>query len=89
MLETRLAEMHLGIDHAREHGQARGVDHLSSLRSLEGPETGDLSIPHGNIQALQAAGRKDLGPFDDQIECVGHEITSRGRTWRSLPQPRR
>ncbi len=80
MLEPRLAEMHLGVDDARQHMQAGGIEGLAGGIGAEAADRRDAAVPDANIgEAL--AGMADKGcTLDEEIEGFGQDeaFTSAG-----------
>ena len=80
MLEAGLAEMHLGVDDARQDMEARGVDGLAGHPLPDRADLGDPAVPHANI-GEPLAGMIDEGPtFEDKIEGLGQGLLLRGLT---------
>ena len=71
-LHARFAEMHLGVDHARHHGQARTIDHLSGGRLGQVPDLCRLAIDHADVRNPAAIMVHHLATLEDQVEGLAH-----------------
>ena len=68
---TGLAEVHLRIDHAREHMQPPTVDHLTGRSRRQVADRGNAPAGDGEIAHAFAVVVDDDSAPDDQIKAVG------------------
>ena len=67
MLEARLAEVHLAVDHAGQHVQAARVDHLGRRRGARVADGSDTAAPDADVALADAVVVDDCATLD-QIE---------------------
>ena len=72
MGEAGLAEMHLGIDHARQDVQAPAIDGLAGRRLRQVAERRDPGAGDADIAYALAVVIDHGGAFEDQVEALGH-----------------
>ena len=86
-LQARLAEVDLAVDHARKHGEARGVDGLARARLGEVAEVGDLAASDADVRPAAAVLVYHLATAHDQIIGLRHGRPPFRRWRRSTPAP--
>ena len=67
-----LAEMHLGVDHARQHMQPAAVDHLAGRSRRQVADRGDAAAGDGEVAHAFAVVIDDGGALEDQVVALGH-----------------
>ena len=70
--EARLAEMHLGVDHARQHVQAAAVDHLAGRGAGEVADRRDAAARDAEVAHALAVVIDDGAALEDQVVALGH-----------------
>ncbi len=73
VLEPRLAEMHLRVDHAWQDMQAAGIEHPRRIARRQAADRGDASAAHANIGMAFASMIDEGRALDDEVECLGQE----------------
>ena len=69
--QARLAQMHMAVDHARQHVQAPAVDHLGGGRS-DIADRGDPAAGDGQIAHALAVLVDDRAALQDQVVAARH-----------------
>ena len=67
-----LAEVDLGVDDARQDGQARGVEHLAGRGLRQVADGGDLAAAHADVGQAAARVVHHLAAADDQVVGLSH-----------------
>ena len=70
--QAGLAEMHLGVDHARQHMQAPAVDHLTGRSRRQVADRGNAPAGDGEIAHAFAVVVDDGAALEDEVEALGH-----------------
>ncbi len=78
VLEPGLAEMHLRVDHARQHVQASGIDGLGGLGRGQAADGGDPAVFNADIGEAFPGMVDEGGAFDEEIEALGQGFTFAG-----------
>ena len=73
VLEPRLAEMHLGVDHAGQHVQAGGVECPARVLGGQRANRDDSAVFHADIGRAFARMVDEGRAFDEEIECFGQD----------------
>ena len=73
-LQPRLAEMDLGVDHPRQHGQAGGVDGLAGRGLGQITDHHDPPVADTDIGAAVAGMVGDIAAANDQVIGLGHDL---------------
>ena len=72
VLGTRLAQMHLAVDHAGQDMQAGAVDHLARLRGCELPDADDPPARDRDIALAHPVVVHHRAIPEDQLCCQCH-----------------
>src|SRR5262249_42048410 len=72
VLETGFAEMHLGVDAARQHMQAARIDAGGGGGTFEIADGRNLAGAHAERHLDAPARRQTHAAADHQVEWVGH-----------------
>ena len=72
MRGTRLAEMHLGVDHARQNMETRDVDRLAGAGAREIADFSDFSIRDTDVTHAHASMVDDRTALQDHVEASRH-----------------
>ena len=79
VLQPRLAEMHLAVDHAGEDVQPTAIDHLPGLRRAQGANRGDAPGGDADVALPLPVVIDDDAALQNEIERLCH------RAHRVLP----
>ena len=74
MLVAGLAEMNLGVDDARQHGQIGGVDDLSRGAGIEGAEPRDAPVADRDVDIGGPAGGPHGAALHNKIVGLAHAV---------------
>ena len=69
---ARLAEMHLGVDHAGQQMQPAAIDHLAGGCARQIADRGDTAGAHAEVAQPLAVMIDDGAALEDQVVGVGH-----------------
>ncbi|MCY1249900.1 hypothetical protein D9M72_634760 [compost metagenome] len=72
MFQSRLTEMDLTIDHARQDMQTGAIDHFASGICGERPDRLNASITNADIALTYTVMVDDGCTFQDRIKRLGH-----------------
>jgi hypothetical protein len=70
--QPRIAEVHLGVDHAGQQVQAAAIDHLPGGGLREVAEGGDAAIGDAEIAHAFAVLIDDGAALENEVEASGH-----------------
>ena len=90
-LEPGLAEVHLGVDHARQHGEAPRVHRLGRGGVGQVADAGHAAVAHAHVGGAAPGVVHHLAAADDQVEGRGHGAgiaPNRGGVVRLSPSAR-
>ncbi len=71
-VEAGLAEMDLGVDHARQHVQAVAVDGFTGRSAGKPADRRDLAVADADVAHPRAVLVDDGAAGENQVEAVGH-----------------
>ncbi len=77
LLQARLAEMHLGVDDARQHVEVGGIDDLGGAGACQPADGGDAPLADADVALAAAVVTDDRAAFDEDVEGFGHRMTPR------------
>ena len=80
VLVAGLAEMHLGVDHAGQHGQAGGVEDIRRLGLAEIAQRHDAPGADADVDPFPPVRRDGGAAGNGEVEGVGHGSFSYGVT---------
>ena len=70
LLQPRLAEMHLGVDDARQHVEVGGIDDLGRAGACQPADGGDAPLADADVALAAAVVIDDRAAFDEDVEGV-------------------
>jgi hypothetical protein len=77
VIETRLAEMHLRVDHAREDMEAGAVDRPPGRRAYEIADGGDPAVRDADVPRACAVVVHDGSAGQNEVKGLGHRLSLR------------
>ncbi len=70
--QARLAEMHMAVDHARQHVQAEAIDHLAGRCARKIADGREAAVPDADIADALAVLVDDGAALEDEVVGFGH-----------------
>ena len=74
MGQAGLTEMHLGVDHPRQHVQAAAIDRLAGFFGAERAQRGDAAVLDADVTDALAVLVDDGAALQNGVECAGHDV---------------